>query len=68
MKIIIFYTLMILGVVSIGTVFAEGSLIVVKTNDSNYTEGDTILISGETSLNFVKFSPNICANFFADKS
>ena len=46
MKIVIFYTLMILGVISIGTVFAEESLISVKTNDSNYTEGDTILISG----------------------
>ena len=47
MKIIIFYTLMILGVISIGTAFAEGSLISVETNESNYTEGDTILISGK---------------------
>jgi len=46
MKIVIFYTLMILGVISIGTVFAEGSLISVQTNDNNYSEGDTILISG----------------------
>jgi predicted secreted protein with PEFG-CTERM motif len=46
MKIIIFYTLMILGVISIGTAFAEGSLISVQTNDDNYIEGDTILISG----------------------
>jgi len=46
MKIAIFYTLMILGVIGIGTAFAEESLISVKTNDSNYTEGDTILISG----------------------
>jgi hypothetical protein len=30
--------------------------------------GPAFLISGETSLNFVKFSLNICANFFADKS
>jgi predicted secreted protein with PEFG-CTERM motif len=47
MKIMIFYTLMILGVMSIGTAFAEGSLISVQTNDNNYTEGDTILISGK---------------------
>jgi predicted secreted protein with PEFG-CTERM motif len=47
MKIIIFYTLMILGVISIGTVFAEGSLISVQTNDNNYSEGDTIVISGK---------------------
>jgi predicted secreted protein with PEFG-CTERM motif len=47
MKIIIFYTLMILGVISIGTAFAEESLIIVQTNDDAYTEGDTILISGK---------------------
>ena len=46
MKIVIFYTLMILGVISIGTAFAEESLISVQTNDDNYSEGDTILISG----------------------
>jgi predicted secreted protein with PEFG-CTERM motif len=37
---------MILGVISIGTAFAEESLISVQTNDSNYSEGNTILISG----------------------
>jgi len=37
---------MILGVISIGTAFAEGSLISVQTNDNNYREGDVILISG----------------------
>jgi predicted secreted protein with PEFG-CTERM motif len=47
MKIVIFYTLMILGVISIGTAFAEGSLISVQTNDNNYSDGDTILISGK---------------------
>jgi predicted secreted protein with PEFG-CTERM motif len=47
MKITIFYTLIILGVISIGTAFAEGSLISVQTNDSNYTQGDTIIISGK---------------------
>ena len=46
MKIIIFYTLMILGVISIGTAFAEESLISVQTNHNEYNEGDTILISG----------------------
>ena len=47
MKIAILYTLMVLGVISMGTAFADGSLISVETNDSNYSEGDTILISGE---------------------
>ena len=37
MKIAIFYTLMILGVISIGTAFAQGSLISVQTNDINYS-------------------------------
>jgi predicted secreted protein with PEFG-CTERM motif len=37
---------MILGVISIGTAFAEGSLISVQTNEDDYSEGDTILISG----------------------
>jgi len=49
MKITIFYTLMILGVISIGTAFAEGSLVSVQTDNGNYDEGDTILISGEIS-------------------
>jgi predicted secreted protein with PEFG-CTERM motif len=48
MKIVIFYTLMILGVISMGTAFAEEALISVQTNEDNYTEGDTILISGKT--------------------
>jgi predicted secreted protein with PEFG-CTERM motif len=46
MKIAIFCSLIILGVISMGTVFAEGSLISVQTNDNNYSEGNTILISG----------------------
>ena len=46
MKIIIFYSLMILGVITTGTAFAQESLISVETNQSNYIEGDTIIISG----------------------
>ena len=37
---------MILGVISMGTAFADEALISVQTNQSNYIEGDTILISG----------------------
>jgi predicted secreted protein with PEFG-CTERM motif len=47
MKIIIFYTLIILGLISMGTAFAQESVISVQTNDDNYYEGDTILISGK---------------------
>ena len=47
MKITIFYTLIILGMIATGTAFAQGSLISVQTNDDNYAEGDTILISGK---------------------
>ena len=49
MKIIIFYTLMILAVISMGTAFAQESLIIVETDESNYQEGDTIVISGEVA-------------------
>jgi predicted secreted protein with PEFG-CTERM motif len=49
MKIVIFYTLIILGMISIGTAFAEGSLISVQTHNDNYDEGDTILVSGQIS-------------------
>jgi predicted secreted protein with PEFG-CTERM motif len=37
---------MILGVISMGTAFAQESLISVQVNHSNYIEGDTIIISG----------------------
>ena len=47
MKILLFYLLMILAVASMGTAFAEGSLISVKTDNGNYDEGDTIVISGK---------------------
>jgi len=46
MKIVIFYTLMILAVITTGTALAEESLISVQTNDNNYSYGETILISG----------------------
>ena len=36
--------------ISIGTVFAQGPLISVQTDDNNYDEGDTILISGKISI------------------
>ena len=55
MKIVIFYTLMILGVISIGTAFAEGSLISVQTNDNSFIinidsdDDGTLTISPSTS-------------------
>jgi len=42
----IFVVLMILAVIPTGTVFAS-SLISVQTDDDNYDEGDTIVISGQ---------------------
>ena len=42
----LFTILMILAVISTGTVFAS-SLISVQTDDDNYDEGDTIVISGQ---------------------
>ena len=32
-----------------GTAFAQESLIIVETDESNYQEGDTIVISGEVA-------------------
>ena len=40
MNITIFYSLIILAVISSGTAFAENSLISVQTNNSVYDEGD----------------------------
>ena len=40
---------MILTIIVSGTAFAEDSLISVQTDDNDYDEGDTILISGEIS-------------------
>jgi predicted secreted protein with PEFG-CTERM motif len=48
MNVKIFYSLIFLIVVSTGTAFAEtNSLISVNTDDDNYDEGDTIVISGQ---------------------
>jgi predicted secreted protein with PEFG-CTERM motif len=43
----IFYSLAILLIISTGTVFAQESLISVQSDDNNYDEGDTIVISGQ---------------------
>ena len=50
MHIRIFSTLMILTVLISGTAFADNSIISVQTDDSNYDEGDTILISGTVTI------------------
>ena len=43
----ILYSLIFLIVISMGTAFAETPLISVQTDDHNYDEGDTIVISGQ---------------------
>jgi predicted secreted protein with PEFG-CTERM motif len=45
----IFYSIMAILLISIGTAFAQESLISVQTDDNNYDEGDTIVISGKVS-------------------
>ncbi|MDC4213792.1 MAG: PEFG-CTERM sorting domain-containing protein, partial [Candidatus Nitrosopumilus limneticus] len=42
----IFFTLIILAIISSGVAFAQNSLISVQTDSLYYDEGDTILISG----------------------
>ena len=49
MEIRIFFILAALLIISTGTVFAQESLISVQTDDNNYDEGDTIVISGKVS-------------------
>lgn len=45
----IFYILSALLIISTGTVFAQESLISIQTDDNNYEEGDTIVISGNVN-------------------
>jgi len=45
----ILYSLIAVILISVGTAFAQESLISVETNDKNYDEGDTIVISGKVS-------------------
>ena len=45
----IFFSLIILLVITTGTVFAQDPIIFVQTDDNNYDEGDTIVISGNIS-------------------
>lgn len=49
MRIRIFYGLIALLIISTGTVFAQESLINVQTDDNNYDEGDTIVVSGSVT-------------------
>jgi len=45
----IFSILMMIALIPIGTAFASTSLISVETDDDNYEEGDTIVISGKVT-------------------
>ena len=46
MEIKIFYGLIVLLIISTGTVFAQQALINVQTDDSNYVEGNVVVVSG----------------------
>jgi len=45
----IFYGLILLLIISTGTVFAQESLINVQTDDNNYDQGDIVVISGNVT-------------------
>ncbi len=49
MEIKIFYALISLLIISTGTIFAQGPLINVQTNNSNYNEGDIVVVSGKVT-------------------
>ncbi len=44
-----FYGIIFLLVISVSTVFAQESLISIQTDDQNYDEGDTVVISGQVT-------------------
>lgn len=46
MEVKIFFVLIVLLVISTGTVFAQEPLITLQTDDNHYDEGDTVVISG----------------------
>jgi len=46
----IFYGLIFLLIISAGTVFAQEPPVTVQTDDNNYDEGDTIVISGKVAV------------------
>jgi len=48
-RIRIFYGLIALLIISTGTVFAQESLVNVKTDDNNYDEGDIVVVSGSVT-------------------
>ena len=52
MEIKIFYALISLLIISTGTVFAQESLVNVQVGN-NYTEGDTIVVSGNVNVIFI---------------
>lgn len=60
----IFYTLTILLIISTGTVFAQGALISVQTDDNHYDEGDTVVISGQ--VNTVIFGTPATLQLFSE--
>ncbi len=46
----IFYGIIVLFFISTATAFAQESLLSIKTDDNNYDEGDTIVISGNVGI------------------
>lgn len=56
------------ALIILGIIFSIVIVVGLKFRKNYWIWGPAFLISVETSLNFVKFSPNICANFFADIS
>ncbi len=46
----IFYGIIVLFFISTATAFAQEHLLSIKTDDNNYDEGDTIVISGNVGI------------------
>ena len=50
MEVRIFYGLIVLLIISTGTVFAQEAIINVQTDDNSYDEGDIVVISGNVTI------------------
>ena len=50
MEVRIFYGLIVLLIISTGTVFAQEAIINVQTDDNSYDEGDIVTISGNVTI------------------
>ncbi len=67
MEIKIFYIFIVLLTISTGIVFAQESVVSIQTDDSNYDEGDTVVVSGMVNT-LIGETPVIIQLFFEEET